>query len=126
MRRLLPTAAALLALFVLSAPGIAQEHAVSPETLDAIAVDHASAAGADRAELRAFLQRPEVRSIADDAGIDVQTAATAVASLSDGDVADLSGRLAQAEAALAGGDRVVISTTAIIIGLLLLILILVA
>lgn len=126
MNRLLPTAAALLALFVLPAPGWAQEHAVSPEALDAIAVEHAATGQADRAQLKAFLDRPEVRRIAAEAGVEVQTAATAVASLSAEDVADLSGQLAQAEAALAGGDQVVISTTAIIIGLLLVILILVA
>lgn len=124
-RRLLP-AVVLLAWLAFPANAVAQEHAVSPETLDAIAIEHAAAVDADRAELRAFLDQPEVRRIAADAGIDVTTAATAVASLSAEEVADLSGPLAQAEAALAGGDRVVISTTAIIVGLLILIIILVS
>ena len=126
MRRLLPTATALLVLFVLPTSGWAQEHAVSPEALDAIAVEKAATEQADREQLEAFLDRPEVRRIAAEAGLDVQTAASAVASLSAEEVADLSGQLAQAEAALAGGEAVVISTTAIIIGLLLIILILVA
>ncbi|MDX1579511.1 MAG: hypothetical protein R3266_13580, partial [Gemmatimonadota bacterium] len=59
-------------------------------------------------------------------GIDVRTAENAVASLSSEEVADLSGELAAAQTGLAGGDTVVISTTAIIIGLLVLILILAA
>ncbi|MFW6083874.1 MAG: PA2779 family protein [Gemmatimonadota bacterium] len=125
MKRLFP-AVALIALLSVPAQGLAQEHAVSPEALDAMAVEHAASVEADRAELRAFLDRPEVRRVAAEAGVDVQTAVTAVASLSAEEVADLSGRVAQAEAALDGGDRIVISTTAIIIGLLILIVILVA
>ncbi len=124
-RRYLP-AVALLAWLAFPMDAVAQEHAVSPETLDAIAAEHAAAVDAERAELHAFLDRPEVRRVAADVGIDVKTAATAVASLSAEEVADLSGRLAQAEAALAGGDRIVISTTAIIIGLLVLIVLLVS
>lgn len=124
-RRLLP-AVALLVWFAFPANALAQQHAASASELDAIAIEHAAAVDADRAELRAFLDRPEVRRIAGDAGIDVKTAASAVASLSAEEVADLSGRLAQAEAALAGGDQVVISTTLIIVGLLVLIIILVS
>ena len=120
-------ATAMLGL-ALPATAVAQEraHVVSPETLDAIAATHAATLDAERAELRSFLQRPEVREIASDAGIDVMTAQTAVASLSAGEIRQLTGQLAQVDAALAGGDSVVISTTAIILGLLILILILVA
>ena len=86
---------------------------------------HAGSVEAERAELRAFLERPEVREIAADAGLDVLSAKTAVASLDADEIRDLSARVDQVDAALAGGDTVVISTTAIIIGLLILILILV-
>lgn len=126
MKRQLLPAVVLLTWFAFPTNAAAQEHAVSAGTLDAIAIEHAAAVEADRAELRVFLDRPDVRRIAAEAGIDVRTASTAVASLSAEEVADLSGRLAQAEAALSGGDRVVISTTAIIIGLLVLIVILVS
>lgn len=126
MKRQFFPAFVLLAWFAFPTSAVAQQHAVSAAELDAIAIDHATAVESDRAELEAFLDRPEVRRIAAEADIEVQTAATAVASLSAEEVADLSGRLAQAEAALAGGDQVVISTTAIILGLLLLIVILVA
>ena len=120
-------AAVMLGLF-LPATALAQEraHAVSAEALDDIVAAHASALAAERAELHSFLQRPEVREIAGDAGIDIATAETAVASLSADEIRLLSGQVAQVDAALAGGDSVVVSTTAIILGLLILIIILVA
>lgn len=87
---------------------------------------HAAESGAERAELRAFLERPEVREIAENGGVDIKTAQAAVAALDDDDLNRLSGHLTEAQATLAGGDTIVISTTAIIIGLLVLIVILVA
>jgi hypothetical protein len=125
MRRSLPTFLAL-ALLALPTAGLAQEHAAPPETLDAIAVSHAAGLEAERAELRAFLERPEVRRVAEESGLEVLTADAAVASLGERELASLAPPLAQAEAALAGGDSIVISTTAIIIALLVLIIILVA
>ncbi|MFW6088863.1 MAG: PA2779 family protein [Gemmatimonadota bacterium] len=115
-------------LLSLPAAGLAQaqEHVVSVETLDAIVAAHDGTAETERAELRSFLQRPEVRQIADEAGIDVVTAETAVASLDAAEIRQLSGQLAQVDAALSGGDSIVISTTALIIALLVLIIILVA
>lgn len=128
MRRSSLFAAAAMLGLVLPATAIAQEraHAASSGTLDDIVLAHAGTLEAERAELRSFLQRPEVREIADAAGIDIATAGTAVASLSAGEIRLLSGQVAQVDAALAGGDSVVISTTAIILGLLILIIILVA
>ena len=126
MRRSLPIAVTALLFLALPTAGRAQQHAVSAETLDAIATSHAASIDAERAELEAFLARPEVRDIAESSGIDILTAQAAVATLSTSDIGRLSGPLAQADAALAGGDTVVISTTALIIGLLILIIILVA
>lgn len=129
MRRSLPFAVAALLWLALPAAGLAQgheSHVAPPETLDAIAAAHAGTLEAERAELRAFLARPEVREIADDAGLDVVTAETAVASLGPDEIRDLSARVDQLDAALAGGDTVVISTTAIIIALLVVVIILVA
>ena len=128
MKRTLELAFVVLLTFALPATGFAQaqEHAASAETLDEIVVEHADSEEAERAELRAFLERPEVREVADEAGIDIRTAENAVASLSSEEIAGLSGEFAAAKADLAGGDTVVISTTAIIIGLLVLILILAA
>jgi len=126
MRRSLPVAVTALLFLALPAAGQAQQHAVSDQTLDAIAMSHTSSVDAERAELRAFLARPEVRDIAEQGGIDIVTAQAAAASLSADEVGRLSGQLTQAEAALTGGGNIVISTTAIIIGLLILIIILVA
>ena len=126
MRRSLPIAVTALLFLALPTAGRAQQHAAPAETLDAIATSHAESLDAGRAELRAFLARPEVRDIAASGGIDILTAEAAVTTMSVSDINRLSGPLAQADAALAGGDTVVISTTAIIIGLLILIVILVA
>lgn len=126
MRRSLPFAVIALLFLALPSAAQAQQHAASVQTLDALATSHASSLDSGRAELRAFLERPEVRDIAEHGGIDIVTAQAAVASLSPDEVDRLSGQLAQADLALAGGDNVVLSTTAIIVGLLILIIILVA
>lgn len=119
-------AAFLLLALPATAVAQAQEHVVSVETLDAIVAEHDGVAEAERAELRSFLQRPEVRRIAAETGIDVVRAETAVASLGAAEVRQLSGQLAQVDAALSGGDSIVISTTALIIALLVLLIVLVA
>lgn len=128
MRRSLFSAIAALSLLALPATGFAQahDHAAPVEALDAIVAEHDGALEAERAELRSFLQQPEVRRVASGAGIDVMTAETAVASLNADEIRQLSGPLAQVDAALAGGDSIVITTTALIVGLLVLIIILVS
>lgn len=128
MRRCLLCAVAALSLLVLPAAGFAQaqDHAAPVEALDAIVAEHDRALETERTELRTFLEQPEVRRIASEAGIDIVTAETAVASLDADEIRQLSGPLAQVDAALAGGDTVVITTTALIIGLLVLIIILVS
>lgn len=126
MKRSTPVILAALLVVTLPALARAQEHAAPTQTLDAIATSHAAESGAERAELRAFLERPEVREIAENGGVDIKTAQAAVAALDADDLNRLSGHLTEAQAALAGGDTIVISTTAIIIGLLVLIVILVA
>ena len=126
MKPSLSVAAVVLSLLVLPAAGRAQEHAAPAPTLDAIATSHAASSGALRAELRAFLQRSEVREIAEHGGVDIETAQAAVEALSAEELSRLSGRLTEAQAALAGGDTLVISSTTIIIVLLILIIILVA
>jgi hypothetical protein len=119
---------AVLLLLALPATGFAQgqEHAVPAEALDAIVAEHDRGLDAERAELRSFLQQLEVRRIAAEAGIDIITAETAVASLGAGEIRQLSGQLAQVDAALAGGDTLVISSTVVVIALLILIIILVS
>ncbi len=74
-----------------------------------------------------FLHTPDVREAAEEAGIDLRRAESAVASLDDDDAMMLAERANQLDETLAGAqDRIVISTTAIIIVLLVLIIILVS
>lgn len=126
MRRSMLSAAAALVLFAVPATGMAQDHAATTETLDAIALSHVGEVETDRAEVRAFLNRPEVRDVAGDAGFDIVAAESAVATLGATELRQLAGQVSQYDAALAGGDSLVISSTLVIILLLVLIIILVA
>lgn len=116
---------ALLAATLAFAPAAAQEaHVLSSEEIEGLVAERAAEADVDREALRAFLDRPEVRRIADDAGIDLQRAASAVATLEDGEAERLAIQARSLDEALAGGqDYVVISTTALIIALLILLII---
>jgi hypothetical protein len=88
--------------------------------------DRSASVEADRSALRSFLMRPEVSRVAGAAGIDIARAQSAAATLSDEEIRRLAPRVKKAENALAGGESLVISSTVVIIGLLVLILILVA
>jgi hypothetical protein len=125
MKRILTLPVALVLFFAAPGAASAQEHVASAESLDAVVTSHAEALEADRAELRAFLARPVVAEIAADAGIDILSAQVAVAVLDAAEIRTVSNQVDRLDAALAGGDSVVISTTAIIVGLLILILVLV-
>lgn len=81
---------------------------------------------AQRSALGTFLERPEVKDVAETVGIDIRRVQSAASALSDEEIRDLAPRLREAEAALAGGDTLVISSTAVIIALLIIILIIVA
>ena len=71
------------------------------------------------------LQRPEVRAVARQAGIDITRADAAVSTLSGHDLQQVASRARDVNERLAGGATVVITTTTIII-ILLVILIIVA
>jgi hypothetical protein len=70
------------------------------------------------------LERPDVRALAAEVGVDVRRAQSAIATLDADRLAPLAAQARQAEQALAGGQSgsVTISYTLIIIGLLVLIL----
>lgn len=79
---------------------------------------------ADRAAIASLLQRPEVRQIAAKAGLSVEKAEAAVATLQGEDLRELASQARQAENDLAGGaTTIVITTTTIIIILLIVIII---
>ena len=102
-------------------------HSASQSAIDAALQQHVSSADADRADLLRVLANPEVKSVADKAGLDLRRATTAVASLEGEQLAKAAAQARQVDEALAGGQsRVVISTTLIIIALLVLILLIVA
>ena len=102
-------------------------HSASQSAIDAALQQHVSSAAADRADLLRVLANPEVKSVADKAGLDLRRATTAVASLEGEQLAKAAAQARQVDEALAGGQsRVVISTTLIIIALLVLILLIVA
>ena len=102
-------------------------HTANQSAIDAALQAHVSSTAADRADLLRVLANPEVKAVADKAGLDLRRASTAVASLDGQDLAQLAAQARQVDEALAGGQsRIVISTTVIIIALLVLILLIVA
>ena len=102
-------------------------HTASQSAIDAALQAHVSSADADRADLLRVLANPEVKAVADKAGLDLRRATTAVTSLQGQELTQLAAQARQVDQALAGGQsKVVISTTMIIIILLVLILLIVA
>jgi len=102
-------------------------HAAPLTALEAAVQDHVASAAADREAVARLLARPEVQKIAGEAGIDMRRATQAAATLDGAQLTELAAQARQLEQSLAGGQSsVTISTTLIIIGLLVLILLIVA
>lgn len=102
-------------------------HAATMSALEAALQQRAQGTAAERADVLRVLQLPAVRAIAEQSGIDLRRAESAVSTLDGQQLSAVAAQARQAEQALAGGQsKVVISTTAIIIGLLVLILLIVA
>ena len=114
-----------------SSPGHGQSpapaHIAGQPALDAAVQEHARATDRDRETVRLFLQRADVRAIAGKYGIDIRRAESAVAAMDASEIANIAAHARTTDGTLAGGQgSVTISTTAIIIGLLVLILLIVA
>ena len=118
----------LLSIVIAVPPVQAQtSHAATQSAMDAALQEHVATAASERADLLRVLSNPQVKAVADKAGLDVRRASTAVASLDGQELTQLAAQARQVGQALAGGQStVVLSTTMIIIGLLVLILIIVA
>lgn len=102
-------------------------HAAPQSAIDAALQQSVTATDADRQLVQRLLDREEVRTVAGQAGIDLKKASAAVATMSAQELAQVTAQARQVDQALAGGQsRIVISTTMIIIGLLVLILLIVA
>lgn len=123
-----PMCALAVACLVFAAPLGAQEaeSVLSGDEVRQLVTERSAELSENRSALARFLERADVRRIAASVGIDIETVESATATLSDEEVGRLAPRVRDAEKALAGGEAIVISTTAIIIGLLILIVVLVA
>jgi hypothetical protein len=102
-------------------------HAATQSAIDSVLEQHVSGIAADRADVLRVLQHPAVTEAAANAGVDLRRAASAVEKIDNEQIGALAVHARQAEQALAGGQsKITISTTVIIIGLLVLILLIVA
>lgn len=125
-------AAVLVVAFGTSSPFAQQRHVVDPASLAGTVRQHAETQDADRALVRQTLGRPAVQLAATAAGIDLARLTSAVNTLSSEDVSRAAAaardanRSLEADALVGGASTVTISTTTIIIGLLVLILLIVA
>jgi hypothetical protein len=127
MRRLLPCLLVCLTLVPASAFADQAPHVVTPDALATTVAQHAAEQEAERAAIRDALARPEVREVAEQAGVDINHA-NAIVNTLDGSGLDRAASIArQVNQQLSGGDStIVISTTTIIILLLLVLLIVLA
>jgi hypothetical protein len=124
VRKLLVYPLVFLTIVAGSAQAGQQPHVVSPGQLAAATASRVAAQDADRAAVREALSRPEVRSMAEGMGVDVNRLSNAVGTLSGDDLAQAAATARQVNGQLVGGaSTVTISTTTIIIALLIIILI---
>lgn len=102
-------------------------HAATQSAMDAAVQEHVASIASDRDDVLRVLNLPQVKTVADQTGLDLRRATSAVATLQGQDLATVAAQARQVEQSLAGGQsKIVISTTMLIIGLLVLILIIVA
>jgi hypothetical protein len=118
----------LMVVLAFSTSAFAQErHAVDPADLANSVTQHLAQQDADRAAIHAALARPEVRQMAQRAGIDLERVNTAVDALTGASLDRVAAAANDVNQALVGGaSTIVISTTTIIIALLVVILIIIA
>jgi len=128
MRSICSGVAVLLCVLVAVPSSYAQsQHVASQAALDAAVQQQVRAVDRDRETVRLFLQRDDVKAVAGNAGLDIGRADSAVAAMSPSELASLAEQARQAEQSLAGGQSsVTISTTMIIIGLLVLVVLILA
>ena len=127
MRMSVVTVMIALSMSVVS-PALAQStHSAPQSALDAALQRHVSSVAADRQDVQRVLDSPQVKAVAEQMGLNLRDARTAVATLDAQELSRVASQARQVEQSLAGGQsKVTISTTTIIIGLLVLILIIVA
>ena len=116
---------AALALALCAPAAAAQEtHVIGKAALDQAVQQRVSQEQMDREAIRTFLNRRDVRALAAKAGVSMEKADAAVATLQGQDLHQIASQVRAVDQQLAGGaSTIVISTTTIIIVLLLIILI---
>lgn len=116
--------AVLLAVLVSAPVANAQQHVIGKSALEKAVQERAARDQADRDAIVTLLQRPEVRQVAKQAGLSIEKATAAVATLEGHDLSQVASQARQVNNELAGGaTTVVITTTTIIIILLIVIII---
>jgi hypothetical protein len=127
MERIRTSVVAPLFALAIWLPVSAQQHVADQATLDQVVADHVHQKADDREAIRRVLKIQQVGEVAEGIGLDLKRAETAVAALDDAEVGLIATQARAVNDALAGGQSTVtISTTVIIIGLLVLILLIVA
>jgi hypothetical protein len=106
--------------------GEAAAQKAAPQTLAAVAAEHAAKTQADRQVILDVLARQDVRQVATSANLPIDRAAAAVATLQGQELAQVAAQAQQVSDALAGGQSITLSVWLIIIALLVIILIVVA
>ena len=111
-------------------PASAQEspsHVVDRGELERVTAEADRSDDVRRQAIRSVLERDEVRSVAEEHGLDLTRAKDAVATLDGNGLQRVAAQAERVDEALAGGDTtIVIGTTTLIIALLVLIIILVS
>src|SRR5262245_41358181 len=108
---------------VLPSTSAAQHHVVNPAALAQAVAQHAAEQDANRAIIREALSRPDVQSIAQNAGVDVTHLAATADTLTGDNLARAAAAASVVNESFVGGaSTLVISTTTIIIVLLLVLL----
>ena len=116
--------AVCLAVLFMAPVASAQSHVIGKSALDKAVQERVATDQADRDAIQSLLRRAEVREVAGKAGLSLEKASAAVATLEGSELAQLAAQARQANNDLAGGaSTVVISTTTIIIILLIVLLI---
>ena len=117
----------MILLAVMVAPSLAFAQVQAPTSpLSAVAAEHAARKQADRQTILSVLEREDVRQVAKNAGLPIDKAAAAVATLDGAELAQVASQAQQVNDALAGGQTITLSVWLIIIALLIIILVVVA
>jgi hypothetical protein len=124
MRLVRRSLAVCLAVLFMAPAASAQSNVIGKSALDKAVQERVATDQADRDAIQSLLRRAEVREVAGKAGLSLDKASAAIATLEGSELAQLASQARHVNNDLAGGaSTVVISTTTIIIVLLLVLLI---